>query len=273
MFYYTRFYRLHRGRAPRGTTGLVAGDLGWVKVAIFPGDRASFSISVVAPVADPSLHGLSDPARFEAFLRAFPAVAPWRARAVSTPIDGPATPVLVMGQLRNRLRRFVDRDGPVATGFFAIGDAAYHSNPVYGRGSTFALVQAALLDEALGRHPRDLTAAARFLDRESERELRPFWEAAVAGDRQATGGPKVTDPRAWLLGLAEGAFGWFFDRGMLPASRVAICRAELCPARCLSRASSLTCCKVATWAAPLGTVTTPSDAVVEGENMRWTRSA
>jgi len=61
MFYYTRFYRLHRGRAPRGTTGLVAGDLGWVKVAIFPGDRASFSISVGAPVDDPSLHGLSDP--------------------------------------------------------------------------------------------------------------------------------------------------------------------------------------------------------------------
>ena len=28
IFYYTRFYRLRRGRAPRGTTGLVAGDLG-----------------------------------------------------------------------------------------------------------------------------------------------------------------------------------------------------------------------------------------------------
>src|SRR5206468_2827755 len=95
-FYYTRFYRRGHGRAPRGTTGLVAGDLGWVKVAIFPGDNASFSISVGAPVADGSLRGLSDPARFEAFVRAFPAVAPWRARGVSVPIDGPATPVLVM---------------------------------------------------------------------------------------------------------------------------------------------------------------------------------
>src|SRR5439155_596263 len=84
----------------------------------------------------------------------------------------PAAQVLVLGRFRIRLRRFGDRDGPVATGFFTIGDAAYHSNPVYGRGSTFALVQAALLDGALGRYPRDLTAAARFLDRESERELR-----------------------------------------------------------------------------------------------------
>src|SRR5213080_2546853 len=223
MFYYTRFYRLHRGRTPRGTTGLVAGDLGWVKVAIFPGDRASFSISVGAPVADGSLRGLSDPARFEAFVRAFPAVAPWRARGVSVPIDGPPTPVLVMGNLRNRLRRFVDREGPLAAGFFAIGDAAYHSNPVYGRGATSAIVQAALLDEALGRHPGDVRAAACFLDRESERQLRPFWEAAVAGDRRGLGDVpylKATDPLAWLAHVAEQAFGWFFDQGLLPASRV-----------------------------------------------------
>jgi len=211
-FYYTRFYRRRHGRAPRGTTGLVAGDLGWVKVAIFPGDNASFSISVGAPVDDGSLRGLSEPARFEAFVRAFPAVAPWRARGVSVPIDGPPTPVLVMGHLRNRLRRFVDREGPLAAGFFAIGDAAYHSNPVYGRGATSAIVQAALLDEALGRHPGDVRAAACFLDRESESQLRPFWEAAVAGDRRALGevpSRKVTDPLAW-----------FFDQGLLPASRV-----------------------------------------------------
>jgi len=223
MYYYTRFYRLRRRRAPRGTTGLVAGDLGWIKVAIFPGDNASFSISIGAPVADSSLGGLTDPARFEAFIRAFPAVAPWRAPGVSVPIDGPATPVLVMGKLRNRLRRFVDREGPLAANFIAIGDAAYHSNPVYGRGATSALVHAALLDEALGRHPGDVRAAACFLDRESERELRPFWEAAVAGDRWALGetpSPKVTDPLAWLARIAEQAFGWFFDQGMLPASRV-----------------------------------------------------
>src|SRR5438093_1543243 len=184
--------------APPGVTlAPEEGDDGGVKVAIFPGDNASFSISVGAPVADGSLRGLSDPARFEAFVRAFPAVAPWRARGVSVPIDGPPTPVLVMGNLRNRLRRFVDREGPLAAGFFAIGDAAYHSNPVYGRGATSAIVQAALLDEALGRHPGDVRAAACFLDLESERQLRPFWEAAVAGDRRALGevpSRKVTDP-------------------------------------------------------------------------------
>src|SRR5256884_162967 len=67
IFYYTRFYRVRRGRAPRGTTGLVAGDLGWVKIAIFPGDGRTFSITVAAPVDDHSLRGLSDPAPFDRF--------------------------------------------------------------------------------------------------------------------------------------------------------------------------------------------------------------
>src|SRR5881409_3034803 len=62
IFYYTRFYRLRRGRGPRGTTGLVAGDLGWVKLAIFPGDGRTFSITVGAPIDDHALRGLAEPA-------------------------------------------------------------------------------------------------------------------------------------------------------------------------------------------------------------------
>ncbi|HZP43792.1 MAG TPA: NAD(P)-binding protein [Candidatus Binatia bacterium] len=223
IHYYTRFYRLRRGRAPQGTTGLVAGDLGWVKLAVFPGDNQTFSITVGLPAGESRLKDLSDPRRFERFLAAFPGIAPWRARGVSVPIAGRTTPVLAMGQLRNRLRRFVDREGPLAPGFVAIGDAAYHSNPIYGRGATSAVVQAALLDEALARHPNDVRAASGWLDRRSEVELGPFWEAAVSADRRALGEPPngdLRDPLAWLTGVAEQAFGWFVDRGMLPASRV-----------------------------------------------------
>ena len=224
ILYYTRFYRLRRARAPRGGTGLVAGDLKWVKIAIFPGDNATFSITVGAPVGEPALRGLADPRRFERFLRAFPAVAPWRTDGASVPIAGATTPVLAMGQLRNRLRRFVDASRrPLATGFFAIGDAAYHSNPVYGRGAPSGLVQATLLDEALARHPRDLAAAALHLDRRSEAELRPFWDAAVAADRHALGDRRafrLGNPRAFLVAMAEQAFGWFVDKAIVPATRV-----------------------------------------------------
>lgn len=223
IFYYTRFYRVRRGRAPAGVSGLVAGDLGWVKIAIFPGDGDTFSITIGAPVDDAGLKELADPRRFERFVTAFPQIAPWRAPGVSVPIGGKDTPVLVMGQLRNRLRRFVDDDGPVAHGLLVIGDAAYHSNPIYGRGCSQALVQATLLDEAVGRHPRDPAAAARLLHRLSERHVRPFWNAAVASDRRARGEvrtPPDANPLAQLAVMAEQAFGWFLERGMLPATRV-----------------------------------------------------
>ena len=227
IFYYTRFYRLRQGtrvsRAPRGTTGLVAGDLGWVKLAVFPGDHDTFSITVGAPHDEPRLRGLADPKRFERFLAAFPGMVPWRGRGASTPLLGPKTPVLVMGQLRNRLRHFVVDGEPVAENFVAIGDAAYHSNPIYGRGATCAVVQATLLDEALARHPGDPYAAARHLHRRSERELRSFWDAAVATDRRMLGDRRplsLTDPLGLLVTAAEQGFGWFVDRGMVPASRV-----------------------------------------------------
>jgi len=130
--------------------------------------------------------------------------------------------VLVMGRLRNRARRFVDADGPLAPGLVVIGDAAFHSNPIYGRGCASALVQAALLDEALERHPTDLRAAACHLDRRSEAEVRPFWEAAATSDRRATGAARApaTSTLAWLVTVAERTIGWYVDHGVVPTSRI-----------------------------------------------------
>lgn len=222
IFYYTRFYRLRGDTPPQGVTGLVAGDLGWVKLAVFPGDARTFSITVGAPVDDPALKGLHATQQFERFVRAFPSTAPWRQPGVADPIHGDETPVLCMGELRNRLRHFVDDDGPLARGFLAIGDAAYHTNPIYGRGCTMALVQASILAEALSRYGHDYAAVANHLHRESEHELRPFWEVAVAGDRRALGHvvPALTDSRALVMWAAGQAFGWFLERGLLPATRV-----------------------------------------------------
>jgi 2-polyprenyl-6-methoxyphenol hydroxylase-like FAD-dependent oxidoreductase len=222
IFYFTRFYRAHRGRTPTASGGIVAGDLGWVKIAIFPGDHDTFSITVGTPVDDAELRRIAEPRRFERLLAALPSVAPWRARGVSTPIDGASTPVGVMGQLRNRLRHFVDADGPLAPGFFVIGDAAYHSNPIYGRGCPMALMGATFLDEALALHRRDHVAAARRLHALSERELRPWWDAAVVSDRRLTGERRAvpTDPLGALGVLAQQAFGQVLQRGILPATRV-----------------------------------------------------
>lgn len=221
IFYFTRFYRLRRHKAPRGTTGLIAGDIGWVKLAIFPGDNDTFSITVGTPVEDTALKRIADPAHFERFVSAFPQMVPWRSRGVSEPIGGDEGPVRVMGQLKNRMRHFVDGDGPLASGLFVIGDAAYHSNPIYGRGCACAMLQASLLGEAIGRHPRDLVAAATTLHALSEAQVRPFWEAAVASDHRLRG--EKSDPTsstAFLADAAASTIRFVLERGILPATRV-----------------------------------------------------
>jgi 2-polyprenyl-6-methoxyphenol hydroxylase-like FAD-dependent oxidoreductase len=88
LVYFTRFYRRASGDGPQATTGLVAGDLGWVKLAVFPGDAGTFSITVGAPAEDEALRALVDPECFERFLAAFPSVARWRRPQVSAPIAG-----------------------------------------------------------------------------------------------------------------------------------------------------------------------------------------
>ena len=75
--------------------------------------------------------------------------------------------------------------GRVAPGVLAIGDAAIHTNPLYGRGCTFAL--------RLRRRPARGAARARRRRRRrgarargaSEREIVPWYKISVAQDRDA----------------------------------------------------------------------------------------
>jgi hypothetical protein len=149
------------------------------------------------------------------------------ARWVDPAVSEPITSVFGMDGLRNMRRRFV-RDGrPLLLGLLAIGDAALHSNPLYGRGCTLAFVHAALLVDALAAHPDDLEALALAFDAATERELVPWYELAVAQDRDALawarslrekGPPKppdgtgAVDPRAYLRDLLL--------RGLVPALRL-----------------------------------------------------
>ena len=235
IFYFTRFYRLIGPRPPGTATGLVAGDLGWIKLATFPGDGDTFSITVGTGIDDEPFRALADPEVFEAIVRAFPQVGAWRAPGVSRPIDGQDTPVLVMGGLSNRRRRFLHEGRPLARGFFPVGDAVYHSNPIYGRGATSAVLAAIALDDALAARPEDLSAAASDYDRRIRLEIEPFWDAAAAGDRMGAARAEAARASGWLPGAADlkafldpgrtlarllgRAVSIYFAHGLVPASR------------------------------------------------------
>ncbi|MEN8160702.1 MAG: FAD-dependent oxidoreductase [Myxococcota bacterium] len=223
IFYCSRFYRLLPGVRPPERETTIGADLGYLKYAIFHGDSNIFSVTLAADPEDRELRAVLREAAFERAARELPPVSCWLEPGLSEPISE----VYAMDGLRNVRRRFV-RDGrPLVRGLVAIGDAAIHSNPLYGRGCTLAFVHAAALADAVAEHGDDLTALALALEAATERELVPWYRLAVAQDRDAAAWarqlregrpPKAhdesgaVDPRAYMRDLLK--------NGLVPALRL-----------------------------------------------------
>jgi 2-polyprenyl-6-methoxyphenol hydroxylase-like FAD-dependent oxidoreductase len=213
IVYYSRFYRLLGDPATRPATNMAAVDLGYLKYAVFLGDNDTFSITYAVDSRDEELRKvLARIDAFEAAARALAAAGPWRGTGVSEPITG----VHVMAGLRNRYRPLVVDGAPLVHGFITIGDASVCTNPLYGRGCALALVHAFGLADALRTHGDDTGAFQREFAAFTERELVPWFRAAVFQDEQAmmqAAGESLSpeDPRAFVQSV--------FRHGLVPAIR------------------------------------------------------
>ncbi len=216
IIYASRFYRLRTDVDEPGDDGRFGGDLGYMKYALFQGDNRTFSVTFGIPTDDPAMRPLLREESFHAAASALPVTGPWVDPRRAEPISD----VAAMGRLANRRRRLVADDSPVATGIVAIGDAAIHTNPLYGRGCALAVVQAwALADlvAARGLSGDELSVAwAELLAAEVE----PWYKASVAQDAsdlarrrslESVGGAEVT---------TGGAPGDLMRDAVLPATRV-----------------------------------------------------
>jgi 2-polyprenyl-6-methoxyphenol hydroxylase-like FAD-dependent oxidoreductase len=217
IVYFSRFYRLDAGASFPATTGPVAGDLGYLKFAVFMGDNRTFSVTYAVDAHDDDLRRrLARTAPFEAAARALPFTAPWRTEIAAQPI----TDVAVMAGLRNRYRPLVVDGQPLVSGFAAVGDASVCTNPLYGRGCSLALVHAFGLADSLRTYGSDVHAFAVAFGEFTERELVPWFRNAVLQDEQsramaasatATSESSAEDPRAFMREV--------FRDGLLPAVR------------------------------------------------------
>lgn len=174
--YLSRFYRA-TDDVPMGYRGGRRAGIGFVLAGA---DNGTYSATLAIPADDAELRAhLLDADRFEAALPLFREMAPVVARQ-----GAPITDVQTMGGLINRRRVFVDVAGePLAPGFFAIGDAHTCTNPVYGRGSSLAVLQAVLVCDALAAHPTDMVAASRAYEAASEARVRPWYEMSLMTDK------------------------------------------------------------------------------------------
>jgi flavin-dependent dehydrogenase len=216
VVYYTRFYRFlpDAGEPPRSNHPAAA-DFNWIKYAVFPADDRTFSITFAVPLAIQQLKIVAKVEAFDELVRSIPGLTPWATPDRAEPIGDPARPVQAMGGLINRLRRFVVDGRPVALRFFVLGDAAYCTNPLYGRGCAQAFLHADLFGQAIDQHPNDFEAVALSLDEKATAEIEPFYRASVLADREAVLKAEGRKARRLTSRMRQK----FFDLGVAPATR------------------------------------------------------
>lgn len=182
IVYYTRHWRLNPGqtRPPRSSSP-GAGDLGYLKFGLFEADGGWFSATLAVPETEAGLRRvLPHASAFDAACRALPGVGPWIESERATP----QTAVLGMGDLGSRWRSLVRSGRPQALGLVLVGDALIRSNPLYGRGTAFAAVEAEALARTL-RASADPATRVKLYDSLVEQALRPFYDDMQAQDRRS----------------------------------------------------------------------------------------
>ena len=215
IIYYTRFYRLRPGQdEPTRTSHSSMGDLGYLKFGVFPADNHTFSLTLAVPTVETDLRILRHNDAFTTACRALPALAPW----LEPDRADPTTDVFAMGGLRSCYRQFVRHGQPLILGYFAVGEAAIHTNPLYGRGCSLSFLHAHLLADILTNSHDPATRALHF-HRMTERELRPFFDEALRQDRRGLRRARQGMQTHHTTPLLERLTRAIVQHGLMPALR------------------------------------------------------
>ncbi len=216
ILYFTRHYRLNPGVSePERTDAPLTGDLEYLKFGVFPGDNGCFSITLCVPEIELELRKrIVDPKVFDGVCERLPGLAPWIDARTSTPISK----VFGMGDLHSRWRDMAPEGHAAVLGFFAVGDSLVRSNPLYGRGCSFAAVSAHLLRDALQSFA-DPGARLAAYQRRITAELRPYHNAMRDQDRSAIRRARQALTPGYKPGLKSRLTRRFLEDGVAVAVR------------------------------------------------------
>jgi 2-polyprenyl-6-methoxyphenol hydroxylase-like FAD-dependent oxidoreductase len=187
IFYTSRFYRLHdhagypemEGRKSV-SGGVQVLDLGYLKVGVFRADNRTFSIALAADPEDKPMRAVANQREFEIAVSNIEATQSWVDPATAAAISK----VYLYGNLSNVRRRFVLDGKPVALGYFAIGDAHVHTNPISGRGCALGWVTAFALADVLAAES-DPTRRALAFEERIDTQIVPWYRVQVRQDKQS----------------------------------------------------------------------------------------
>ena len=181
IVYYTRHYKFREGVAEPERNGKdrPGGDLGYIKFGVFPGDNGHFALIVCLHKVEKELReAIKDGDKFDAVCRSIPGLAPW---LKEDGVDATTAPFGI-GDIRAIWRHYVKDGRPQVLNFFAVGDAALRTNPLYGRGCSTSILHAHMLAEVLKNNADPIERARRY-DVRTEEALRPIFETSLSEDR------------------------------------------------------------------------------------------
>ncbi len=216
ILYYTRFYNLRPGRnePPRGDIP-ATGDLGYLKFGMFPADNNTFSFTLAVPEIEEVLRAaVVRPDVFDAICKVLPGVAPW----MDPDRAAPAGKVHAMGALKSRWQDMAPGGVPAILNLYCVGDSLVRTNPLYGRGCSFAAIEAHALRDVLATHvdPADRARAYGVRVRD---DLHAFYADMVEQDRgaakRALAGLRPSHKPSWRARLLRG----FLEDGVAIALR------------------------------------------------------
>ena len=213
ILYFTRHYRLPGG-ASEPERGKVpgAGDLGFIKYGVFPADNGCFSITLAVPEIEIELRkAVVRPEIFDRICAQLPGIARWTATAE------PVSRVFGMGELISRWRHMTANGEPRALGFFPIGDSVIRTNPLYGRGCSFAAIAAEALRDALDLP--DAAARAVYYHKRLAEDLRQYYDDMVKQDLAATRRARNAIDPDYRPGLKARIIKSFAEDAITPALR------------------------------------------------------
>lgn len=228
ILYFTRHYRLLPGmeEPPRIGRPPGNGDLGFLKFGVFPGDNGCFSITIAIPEIELELRkAILNPDLFHAITLMLPGLQPWTNSERSEPVGR----VHGMGDLISRWRDLVVDGKVAARGYFALGDTLVRTNPLYGRGCSFAAVSAVALRESLDQ-TTDRDARLLAYHQRLHAELRPYYLNQRTQDRAAIKRARRALTPGYRKSLRARVLESFFEDGVRIALRsdVGMLRQAMC---------------------------------------------
>ncbi len=180
IVYYTRHFQLKPGMTepPRDPDERSTGDLGYLKYGLFPGDNGHFATILCILETDAELRAaVRDGEKFNAICRQIPGLARW----IDEGRVAPTTEPFGFAGIRSHWTDFMVGGKPFALNYFAVGDAAMHTNPLYGRGCSTSIMQSLLLADAIDSSTDPVVRAKRYATRSGE-VLRPIFEISIRED-------------------------------------------------------------------------------------------